>query len=132
MRATIFNGKLWPMFVSLTPSKSQPEIEAFIAPFEQTVPASFKLWAQPQVLDIRDIWMAYQRASLTEKQLLVAIASRAQAVEVASPANVPAHIAATRLANAPCESALEAADAIEKFLVWADASGVLVVDTATL
>ncbi len=132
MRATIFNGKLWLMFASLTPSKSQPQIDAFAASFAQTVPASLKLWAQPRVLDVRDIWMAYQRGSLTEKQLLVAIASRAQTVEVASPANVPAYMAATRLANAQCESALDAADAIEKFLVWADAIGVLVVDTATL
>ncbi len=85
-------------------------------------------WSQPQVLDVRDIWAAFQRRSLTDKEMLLALAKRVEDLNAATVARKSTVVVTTMLAQCACVTRHETADAIEAFLNWADYHAITVVD----
>lgn len=90
--------------------------------------SGFMEWSQPQQLDLRDIWLAYQRRSLTDKEMLLALTKRIEDLNSATVARKSTLVVTAMLAKCECLTRLETADAIEAFLNWADYHAITIID----
>ena len=90
--------------------------------------SGFMEWSQPQALDVRDIWAAYQRRSLTDRELLLALIKRIGDLKSTTVARKSTLAVITMLSQCGCLTRLETADAIEAFLNWADYHAITVID----
>lgn len=90
--------------------------------------SGFMEWSQPQALDVRDIWAAYQRRALTDKEMLLALIKRIDDLNAATVARKSTVVVTTMLAQCECVTRHDTADAIEAFLNWADYHAITVID----
>jgi hypothetical protein len=79
-------------------------------------------------LQVSSIWQRYRFGAASEKDLLQALSKHVAELEVLPPLMDGKFRMATYLAYAPCATRLEAADAIEAFIDWADSNDITVVD----
>ena len=61
--------------------------------------SGFMEWSQPQALDVRDLWAACQRGALTDKELLLALAKRAEDLNAATMAKNSTVVVTSMLAQ---------------------------------
>ncbi|MBC7608295.1 MAG: hypothetical protein H7228_01775 [Polaromonas sp.] len=90
--------------------------------------SGFMEWSQPQALDVRDIWAAYQRRSLTDQEMLLALSKRVEDLNAATVARKSTLVVTTMLDQCKCLTTLDTADAIDAFLSWADYHAITVID----
>ena len=90
--------------------------------------SGFMEWSKPQVLDVRDIWVAYQRRSLTDREMLLALTKRIENLNSVTVARKSTLVVTTMLAKCECLTRLETADAIDAFLNWADDHAITIID----
>ncbi|WP_309679401.1 hypothetical protein [Polaromonas sp.] len=88
--------------------------------------------ALPQLppLQVSDIWQNYRRGALTEQDLLMALSKRVAEFQVPYQVLPSKFDMATLLAQSRCDTQLDAADAIDALLDWADEHAIDVVDGA--
>lgn len=86
--------------------------------------------ALPQLppLQVTDIWQNYQRGALTEQALLMALSKRVAEFQVPYQVLPSKFDMATLLAQARCDTRLDAAEAIDALIDWADEHAIDVVD----
>ena len=90
--------------------------------------SGFMQWSQPQALDVRDIWAAFQRRALTEKEMLLALTARLESLNPETVARKSTLVVTAMLTRCECLTRYDTADAIEAFLNWADYHAITVID----
>lgn len=82
-------------------------------------------------LQVSDIWQNYRLGGLTERALLQALSKRVAEFKVPHHDLPSKFDVATMLSQAPCANKMEAADAIDALLYWADHHAITIVDQAS-
>jgi hypothetical protein len=108
----------------------KPKAQPVVSESLNYMSTGFSVMPASPPLQVADIWQHYRRGAVPDKELLQGLAKRVAELKVPHPLIPVKFHMATQLADAPCATKLQTADAIEAFMDWADDNGITVIDGA--
>lgn len=108
----------------------KPKAQPVVSDSVNYLSTGFSAMPASPPLQVADIWQRYRRGAVPDKELLQGLSKRVAELKVPYPLLPAKFEMATQLANAPCVSKLQTADAIDAFMDWADDNGITVIDSA--